>query len=143
MKIKLFSIAMLFFIIMYSGASAQELYSIRAKDMGFKSLDYTASEIKRTDRHSVLRIPGFHTRSAAAARWMMCVYTDLAVKRGFKYWSVVYPNPPSEDVLVGFPNSQNEKIVETLGPEFGSRNVLPTMSVEKMLYFCNEMLKRQ
>ena len=144
MRTKVFAIAMLIFISMFIGeASAQELYSFRAKDMGFRSLDNTASEIKRTDRQSVLRIPGFHTRSAAASRWMMCVYTDLALKRGFKYWTVVYPKPPSEDVRVGFPNSQNENVVETLGPEFGSRDVLPIAPVAKMVWFCNEMLKRQ
>jgi hypothetical protein len=144
MRTKAYSIALLFFIIMCTtDATAQELYSTSTKDMGFQSIDYTASEIKRTDRQSVLRIPGFNTRSAAASRWMMCVCTDLALKRGFKYWTVVYPEPPSEDVLVGFPNSPNEKVVETLGPEFGSRNALPITSVEKMVWFCNELRKRK
>lgn len=111
--------------------------------MGFSFLDYTVIEIKRTDRLSVLHIPGFHKRSAAASRWMMCVYTDLAQKRGFNYWAVVYPDISNEDIIVGFPNSQDEDIAQTLGPEFGSKYALPTASVQKMIMFCDAVKKRQ
>lgn len=109
--------------------------------MGFSSLDYTVTEIKRTDRLSVLRIPGFHKRTAAASRWMMCVYTDLAIKRGFKFWSVVYPEAQSEDLIVGFPQSENEDIARTLGPEFGTKYALTVTSVQKMSMFCDRMQK--
>jgi hypothetical protein len=123
---------------------AQELYKITSKEMGFSSLDYTVTEIKRTDRISVLRIPGFQKRSAAASRWMLiCVYPDLAQKRGFEYYAVVYPEPPSDDLIVGFPKSQNEDISKTLGPEFGSKNVISTTSVQKIGRFCKDMQKRQ
>jgi hypothetical protein len=143
MRIRFIGIIIVLSIGVAVGVSAQELYKITAKEMGFLSLDYTVTEIKRTDRSSVLRIPGFHKRSAAASRWMMCVYTDLAQKRGFQYWAVVYPEPPSEDLIVGFPHSQNEDIAHTLGPDFGTSNALPTMSVQKMGLFCNRMQKRQ
>lgn len=133
----------LFAIIVAIAVSAQDLYKITAKEMGFSSLDYTATEIKRTDRLSVLRIPGFHKRSAAASRWMMCVYTDLAQKRGFKYWAVVYPDLPSEDLIVGFLQSQNEDIPRSLGPAFGTKNALPAMPVQKMILFCDHMKIRQ
>jgi len=144
MKIKhyLFCIIIFFVIILAVGISAQELYKITAKEMGFFSLDYTVTEIKRTDRLSVLRIPGFHKRSAAASRWMMCVYTDLAQKRGFQYWAVVYPELPGEDIIVGFPHFQKEDIARTLGPEFGSSNALSTMPVQKMVLFCERMKQR-
>jgi hypothetical protein len=139
-----FFFAITFFSIILSvGVSAEEFYKITAKEMGFLSLDYSISEIKRTEHSSVLHIPGFHQRSAAAARWMMCVYTDLAQKRGFKYWTVVYPDPPSEDLIVGFPNSQAEDTAHTLGPEFGSKNALPVMPVQKMVLFCESIKKRQ
>jgi len=145
MKIKNYCIYVIIFfsIILSSGVSAEELYKTTSKEMGFSSLDYSATEIKRAERLSVLRIPGFHQRPAAASRWMMCVYTDLAQKRGFKYWSVVYPDLSSEDLIVGFPNSQTEDVARTLGPEFGTKNVLPTMSVQKMILFCESMKKRQ
>jgi len=135
MKRYFFFMIIIFSIIPSTGISADTLYKITAKEMGFSSLDYTVTEIKRTDRLSVLHIPGFHKRTAAASRWMMCVYTDLAQKRGFEYWAVVYPDLPNEDLMVGFPNSKNEDIAHTLGPEFGTKNVLPSMSVEKMIYF--------
>ena len=140
---KYFVISLLLFAISTSGVFADNLYKIHAKDMGFRSLDYTAVEIERKTRLSVLRIPGFHSRTAAASRWMMCVYTDIAQKRGFQYWAVAYPAPPSEDVLVGFPDLQEEKIAQTIGPKFGTTNVLPTMPVSKMIVFCNELKRRQ
>lgn len=136
-------IIIFFSIIITVLVSAQDLYKITANQMGFASLDYNVTEIKRTDRLSVLRIPGFHKRSAAASRWMMCVYTDLAQKRGFNYWAVVYPDISNEDIIVGFPNSPNEDIAQTLGPEFGSKYALPTASVQKMIILCDAMKKRE
>jgi len=145
MKIKYFYYGVIIFlaIILSVVVFAQDLYKITSQQMGFSSLDYTVTEIKRTDRLSVLHIPGFHKRSAAASRWMMCVYTDLAQKRGFNYWAVVYPDISNEDIIVGFPNSQDENIAQTLGPEFGSKYALPTASVQKMIMFCDAVKKRQ
>jgi hypothetical protein len=143
MKRYVFFIIIILALSLANVIAADELYKITSKEMGFSSLDYTVTEIKRTDRLSVLHIPGFHKRSAAASRWMMCVYTDLAQKRGFKYWAAVYPDLSSEDVMVGFPNSENEEIAITLGPEFGTKNVLPSASVQKMIYFCDNMKKRE
>ena len=114
-----------------------------SKEMGVQSFDYTATEIKRTDRTSVLQIPGFHTRTAPAARWMMCVYNELAIRRGFAYSTVVYPDLPSEDVLVGFPASLEEDVVKTLGPEFGGAEAFPIMPVEKMAFFCQRIMKNR
>ncbi len=145
MKIKCFYYGVIIFlaIILSVVVFAQDLYKITSQQMGFSFLDYTVIEIKRTDRLSVLHIPGFHKRSAAASRWMMCVYTDLAQKRGFNYWAVVYPDISNEDIIVGFPNSQDEDIAQTLGPEFGSKYALPTASVQKMIMFCDAVKKRQ
>jgi hypothetical protein len=139
----IFYTTIILFIVMITPGFAQELYRITSKEMGFPSLDYTVTEIKRTDRLSVLNIPGFHKRSAAASRWMICVYTDLAQKRGFEYWTVVYPEPPNEEVIVGFPNSLNEDIASTLGPKFGGKSVLPTVPVMKMIPFCKRMKEIQ
>lgn len=94
--------------------SAQfKLNKFNSKEMGVQSFDYTATEIKRTDRTSVVQIPGFHGRSAPAARCMMCVYNELAIRRGFKYSVVAYPHLPSEDVIVGFPQSLDENVAAT------------------------------
>ena len=111
-------------------------YRIRSRDAGITSFDLTVTETKRAPRTSILNVPGFHSRSAQGSRWLMCVYTDLASKRGFKYWAVVYPERPSEDLIVGFPTSEAENMSETLGPEFGSKNVLPPISVGKMNSLC-------
>src|SRR4051812_19623855 len=98
-------------------------YRVRSRDMGIQAFDLTVTETRRTDRTSILNVPGFHSRSAQASRWLMCAYTDLAVKRGFSYWAVAYPQPPSEDVLVGFPASETENLSQTFGPQFGGKGV--------------------
>ena len=118
----------------------EELFRARSRDAGYKSFDLTATEVKRGDRTSVLRVPGFHSRTGAASRWLMCVYTDLAVQRGFKFWTVVYPQPPSEDLIVGFPRTQDEKVATTLGKEFDSKYLLPTAPVEKLSVLCAQGL---
>jgi len=114
-----------------------------SKEKGVQAFDYTATEIKRTDKTSTLRIPGFHNRTAPAARWMMCVYNELAIRRGFAYSMVVYPDLPSEDVLVGFPASMEEDVVKTLGPEFGGAEAFPIMPVEKMAFFCQRIMQNR
>ena len=66
----------------------------------------------------------------------MCVYTDLAIQRGFNYWAVLYPTPPNEDLVVGFLDSEDQNLVQTLGPEFDSENVLRATPVDKLAIVC-------
>jgi len=112
-------------------------YRARSQDMGIHAFDLSVTETKRTDRTSVLNVPGFHARTAQGSRWLMCVYTDLALKRGFRWWTVVYPNAPSEEVLVGFLKAESESPTQTLGAEFGGKNVLPPAPVDKYAVLCN------
>ena len=69
---------------------------------------------------------------------MMCVYNELAIRRGFGYSMVVYPNLPSEDVLVGFPASLEEDVVKTLGPEFGGAEAFPSCLLKRWHSFVRE-----
>lgn len=101
------------------------LYVAHSKDQGVTAFDLTVTETKREPNKSFLSVPGFHKRSAAASRWLMCAYTDLAIKRGFKYWSVIYPEEGNENLIVGFPRSQNENIGKTIGSEFSGKRVVP------------------
>jgi hypothetical protein len=118
-------------------ASPEEtLYSLRSRDQGIAAFDLTVSETTRTKRTSVLNIPGVNSRSSQGARWLMCAYTDLALKRGFKYWAALYPSPPGEDVVVGFLDSEDQNLVQTLGAEFDSKMVLPASSAEKLAVLC-------
>jgi hypothetical protein len=107
-----------------AAASAASLYSVRSKDQG-APFDLVVTETKREPSKSFLSIPGFHKRSAAGSRWLMCAYTDLAIQRGFKYWIVIYPEEPNETLIVGFPQSANEDITKTLGSEFSAGKVMP------------------
>ncbi|MFZ5775158.1 MAG: hypothetical protein ACOY3Z_06725 [Thermodesulfobacteriota bacterium] len=104
---------------------AESLYVVRTKDQGITDFDLTVTETSREPNKSFLSVPGFHKRSATGSRWLMCAYTDLAIKRGFKYWSVIYPEEGSDILIVGFPKSQEENISQTLGSEFAGKNVVP------------------
>ncbi len=96
------------FLSAFSFASvAEELYVVSSREMGISQFDFTVTEIKRGTRTSLLSIPSFHERSAAASRWMMCAYTDLAVKRGFEYWASIYPDSGNEEVLLLFPETES------------------------------------
>lgn len=96
--------AILLFLV--AGAEAETLYRVSSTEMGIAQFDFTVTELSRKPKSSILEIPGFHDRSAAASRWMMCAYTDLAIKRGFSYWASIYPEPGSDRVLLVFPASE-------------------------------------
>lgn len=118
-------------------AYAQEqLYSRRSKDQGIDAFDLSVTEIKRTERVSILQIPGFDSRTAQGSRWLMCVYTDLALRRGFKWWAALYPTSPHEVVAVGFLDSEDQNLAETLGAAFDTKNVLPATSADKLAILC-------
>jgi hypothetical protein len=93
--------------------------------------DLSVTEVKREDRVSTIQVTNFYQRSAPATRWMMCMISALAITRGFDYWTVVYPGPPSDgnmgatgEVIVGFPRSPTEKLSES-DPRFASPGALP------------------
>jgi hypothetical protein len=108
---------------------------MRSRDQGIQAFDFTVTEVQRGDRTSVLRIPGFHKRSAQASRWMMCVYTHVALTRGFQYWATVYPTAPDEDVLVAFPASDKEDLAQLLGEKYKADQALIS-PVDKMAVMC-------
>lgn len=115
---------------------ADGLYSIRSKSQG-ADFDLTVTEIRREANKSFLSVPGFHDRTARAARWLMCVYTDLALKRGFSYRAVTYP-PPGEDVIVvGLTNSPTVSPRELLGEDYNEHTLgETTMPIEKTFPMC-------
>lgn len=114
-----------------------DLYTVSSKAQG-APFDLVVTEIKRELNKSLLSVPGIHKRTAPGARWLMCAYTDLAVKRGFSHWVVVYP-PENNDVLViGLSNSPNASPKELLGDDFSKERMLgeTLMPVEKLFPMC-------
>ena len=106
-------------------AQAEEgLYSVSSRGMGITQFDFTITEIKREPKISTLKIPGFHDRSAGASRWMMCAYTDLAINRGFKFWAALYPEEPSDVVLLALFNSETEDLTKLLGAKFSKETAV-------------------
>jgi hypothetical protein len=73
----------------------------------------------------------------------MCAYTDLTIKRGFAYWSVLYPVEGNEQLIAAFSNSEHISPKDLFGPEYAEERVIGTgmMPVEKLTQFCG--LRRQ
>ena len=113
------------------------MYSLSSKAHG-APFDLVVTEIKREETNSQLSVSGFHNRTAPGARWLMCVYAELVIMRGFKYWSVMYPDEGSETLIVGFSNSATTSPKEVIGPQFAKERVVgdQMMPVEKFVTFC-------
>lgn len=130
-------------LIICSGTALSQtsLYTVSSKAQG-ASFDLVVTEIKRDPQRSYLRVPGFHTRTAPGARWLMCAYTDLSIKRGFSHWAVMYPEEKKDVLVVGFSNSASTLPKELFGPEFDKKRVLgdEMTPVAKFLAFCGMKL---
>jgi hypothetical protein len=118
-----------------SPSPAWSAYRVNSNEMGIQEFNFTVTEIERAEHASTLSIPGYAKRSAAAARWMMCAYTDLARQRGAKFWAVVAPDEADGLVYLGFPGSERENIAQTLGPRFAGKDVM-LASTEVFESFC-------
>lgn len=120
-----------------SARAEPTLYSVSSKAQG-APFDLVVTEIKREPNKSYLSVPGFHNRTAPGARWLMCAYTDLAVKRGFSHWFVSYPPANSEVLVVGLTNSPRASAKEVLGKDYSAEHTLGNepMPVEKLFPMC-------
>jgi hypothetical protein len=68
----------------------------------------------------------------------MCVYTDLALKRGFTHWVVASPPEGSEVAVVAFSNTPNAVPKELLGSDYAVERMRGKgmVSVERLLSLC-------
>jgi hypothetical protein len=68
----------------------------------------------------------------------MCAYTDLAIKRGFSYWSVMYPKQDNETLVVAFSNSPATSPKSLFAEEFNKDRVVgeQMFPVEKFVSPC-------
>lgn len=112
-------------------------YSVSSKAQG-APFDLVVTEIRREPNKSFLSVPGFHNRTAPGARWLMCAYTDLALKRGFSHWAVVYPPAGSEVLVVGFSNVAGAPVQEVLGPDYDKERIVGEtfLPVENLFAMC-------
>lgn len=113
------------------------LYSVSSRAQG-APFDLVVNEVKREPNKSYISVPGFHNRTAPGARWLMCAYTDLAVKRGFSHWFVSYPPDNSEVLVVGLTNSPTASAKEVLDKDYSTEHTLGNepIPVEKMFPMC-------
>jgi hypothetical protein len=117
-------------------SAPQRLFQISARDTNIFAFTLDLEEIKREHRSSVVRATGFHGRPSASTRWMMCMLNTLAIQRGFEFWTVVYPDHPSEELLIGFLEFRQEKISEK-DPRFATKQAIPlVVPVERGVQFC-------
>ena len=124
-------------VIACSAQAEPSLYTASSKAQG-APFDLVVTEIKREPYKSYLSVPGFHKRTAPGARWLMCVYTDLAIKRGFSHWFVTYPPNDSDVLVVGLTNLPNATANEVLGKVYRAELTLSSqpMPVEKVFPMC-------
>jgi hypothetical protein len=92
--------------------------------LDFRSVDDKAPfslELRETRREATaswVTVPGFHARTAAGSRWLMCKYNELAKERGFEYWTVVYPTEPNETFVIALYHSAGEDVAKILGDSY-------------------------
>lgn len=116
-------------------------YTISSKAKG-APFDLVVTEIQRTPNKTYISVPGFHTRTAPGSRWLMCVYTDIAMRRGYSHWLVSYPPADSDVLVVGLTNSGDATAQEVLGSDYkaglslGACDGQKPMSVSKMGQAC-------
>ena len=121
--IRYISVAVL--VVTLSAFAQHALYSASAKAQG-APFDLVFTEIKRESAKSYVVVPGFHNRTAAGSRWFMCAYTDIALKRGFSYWSVVYPEAEKDVLVIAFANTPTAQPAQLLGSDFAADRMLGT-----------------
>lgn len=132
-------------MLIFCGPSYAEeipLFHANSKELGYDSIDIDIIEISRRERTSVLKIRGFHNRSAFGSRWLMCAYTNLAMKRNFKNWVAYYPVLPDEDLLLLFPDNETDDLSKLAGQELDKARLVPSPPFNKMLAFCSQVLKK-
>lgn len=136
-------IALIFGLVISHAAGATELFTASSKSQG-ASFDLVVTETQRFPEKSYLNVPGFHSRTAPGARWLMCAYTALAVERGFSYWYVVYPPEGSSRLVVALSNSSTALPSQLLGSDYVKELEIGDgmMPVEKMAGFCRIKAKR-
>jgi len=88
-------------------SNAEELLTISAKEKGISEFDFEVKEVTRNNNSSILKVVKFQDRSAAASRWMMCAYSEIAQKRGFSFWAALYDDNSGDEVIVVFPSSKS------------------------------------
>ncbi|MDO6692667.1 hypothetical protein Q4574_05200 [Aliiglaciecola sp. 3_MG-2023] len=96
---------LIFFSISATTAISKEVFSVSSKDRGITAFDYVVTEVEQREGVSILNIPKFQERSAQASRWLMCVYSELAISRNAEYWSSIYTDNSGDKVTVVLPQS--------------------------------------
>ena len=122
-------------LVAYTVQAEPPLYSVSSKAHGTQ-FDLVVTEIQREPNKSYLSVPGFHKRPAQGSRWLMCAYTDLAIKRGFSYWSVMYPTPDNETLVVAFTNSSEALPKDLFDAEFDKDRNIGVGQVDKFVVIC-------
>lgn len=104
-------------VFMCTSVTANENFHVSSQARGVDAFDHQITEVTREDHYSVLQVSDFQSRSAAASRWMMCVYAELALDRNKPYLASVYGDDSGNEVYLLFPpsdsiNAENYRDVE-------------------------------
>ncbi len=98
---------LLILLAMYSSLSIAQtsngLFTAYSQKRGISAFNMEVKEVEVGKRFSVLDIPNFQGRTAQASRWLMCVYTELAIMRNAAYWASIYDENSGDKVTLVFP----------------------------------------
>jgi hypothetical protein len=103
----IFLTAVLYIFTTTHSVYAEKLFSVSSSERGISAFDFNVTETDRSEGYSVLEIPGFQDRTASASRWMMCMYTELAVLRNKEWWASIYTDNTGDIVTIVFPQSNS------------------------------------
>jgi len=118
------ALAALSTLVVAAAVGADSLYVAKSKDHG-TPFELMLIEVKRDSSKSIVQVPKFHSRSAAGSRWLMCMYNDLAAKRGFKYWTVIYPEEPTETFPIALYQEPHANLSSILGADYVAERAFP------------------
>jgi hypothetical protein len=107
-----------------ASAWAGDYLTFRSSDDG-APFSLELRETRRDGPVSWVNVPGFHTRTAAGSRWLMCKYNELAKRCGFEYWTVIYPAEPKETFAIALHHSPHDDIAKLLGSEYVADKAFP------------------
>lgn len=135
-------LALITICVAFAARAEPSLFHANSKTLGYAAIDLDVTEISRDERTSLLRIKGFHGRTAYGSRWLMCAYTALAQQRTFTSWAAYYPDPPDEDLLLIFPESESDNLEKLAGRKLDNARLLPPAPVKNMLVLCGRVLQK-
>jgi len=64
------------------------------------------------------------------------------MQRNFKSWTAYYPVKPDENLLLIFPDNENDDLSKLASQELDKARLIPSAPLNKLVAFCSQVLKK-